>query len=531
MITTESGRGGFRTYGADAFLWALLSAVGVLAWVEHAEPDWPLGLLLPPLALAYAIPAGRRRPGLAVLFAGVLCVLGLTGHSTPGNGYLLALAVTAFLLGIRSGDIRRDTAVLGAVFALGLALCAVLRVGPVWWLYSLTMIPAALLLPWLAGRYWQARRELVRGGWHRARVLEENQAHIAEQARLRERARIAADMHDSLGHELSLVALRAGALELSPDLTPRDREDLTHLLTLVSDAVDHLRDTIGVLAEGRTAGRGPEDSSPAVAPAETVSQLVDRVRESGVDVTIAWSGAPAPETLPPLADRAVHRVVQESLTNTIKHAPGSAVQVRLVRLGDATEVGVRNTGGGFVPPHPTSGHYGLTGLRERVRLLGGTFHAAPTPDGDGFEVRARIPDTPIPDHARPPAASAPETARAHTTARRRARLRLTTVAVLPVATGLIALASATLLAYQLLTCVLTPAAYATIEVGQERTEFDHLLPDRAYPYAPTPDPAGCVSYRSNSNLLQQVDLYRLCFSPEGRLTSKETIPGTGTEAG
>ncbi|MFJ3830018.1 sensor histidine kinase [Streptomyces sp. NPDC090046] len=113
-------------------------------------------------------------------------------------------------------------------------------------------------------------------------------------------------MHDSLGHELSLIALRAGALELSPTLTGQDREDLAVLRAAVSDAVGHLRDTIGVLRDGS------EGEAPTASPVETVEELVARTRESGVTVHLGREGSP--RTLPPLVDRSAYRVVQESLT-------------------------------------------------------------------------------------------------------------------------------------------------------------------------------------------------------------------------
>ncbi|MFI1647384.1 sensor histidine kinase [Streptomyces avidinii] len=236
-------------------------------------------------------------------------------------------------------------------------------------------------------------------GWQRARSLEQRQRSVAEQARLRERTRIASDMHDLLGHELSLIALRAGALVLSPTLTGQDRADLAVLRAAVSDDVGHLRDTIGVLRDGSD-GEEPTGSS-----VEPVEELVARTRESGVTVHLRREG-PA-RSLPPL-DRSAYRVVQESLTNAIKHAPGSTVHVSIARQADRTEVRVTNSAPrtGSAPAGPPTdagrapGHRGLTGLRERVLLIGGTLRAAPR--GGGFEVLATLPDQVNPEHARVP---------------------------------------------------------------------------------------------------------------------------------
>ncbi|MFE6840635.1 histidine kinase, partial [Streptomyces sp. NPDC057705] len=218
------------------------------------------------LILAVAVPGSRKRPGAAVFLANAVCALGLADPTATASPYLAALAVLTYLLGVRSARTGAALLLFGACTAVDLALCALLGVGPVYWFYAVSMIPSALLLPWLAGRYRRARLALVHGGWERARGLEQRQRFVAEQARLRERTRIAADMHDSLGHELSLIALRAGALELSPTLSGQDRADLAVLRAAVSDAVGHLRDTIGVVREGSDGPGGSDSSGPHADP-------------------------------------------------------------------------------------------------------------------------------------------------------------------------------------------------------------------------------------------------------------------------
>ncbi|WP_375137994.1 ATP-binding protein [Streptomyces sp. CG 926] len=255
----------------------------------------------------------------------------------------------------------------------------------------------------------------------------------------------------------------------------------------------------------------------------------------------------AARVLPPLVDRSAYRVVQESLTNAIKHAPGSAVRVSIARQADRTEVRVTNsaaptarpaTGPPAVPPPGAgraAGHRGLTGLRERVRLLGGTLHAAPR-DG-GFEVLATLPDQVNPkpprDTAEPrqEAEDAPESALRLTAARRSTRRRFAAALAAPVGLGLVALVSCVLLAQQLTTCVLRPVDYAALRPGQNRGEVARLLPERPFRYVPDavralPAPPGtdCAYYRSNGNLLDQVDLYRLCYAGS-HLVAKDALPG------
>lgn len=512
----------------DAALWAVLSVAAVLDYRDHPRAPVAVGLVLPLLVLAAVVAGGRRWPGAAVVVANGLCALGLTSSVTPGNGCLPALAVSAYLLGVRSDRTGRALLVFGGCLAADLLLCAALRADPVWWFYTLTMLPAAMVLPWLAGRYWRARQDLVRGGWDRARVLEQQQRLVADRAKYRERTRIAADMHDSLGHVLSLVALRAGALELSPTLSGRDREDLAELRAAVSDAVEELRETIGVL-------RGGADGDPAT-PRESVDDLVARVRASGVAVDLYREGAPP--QLPPLVDRAVYRVVQEALTNAVKHAPGSAVRIAFGRAKGGTEVAVRVTNSAAPArgsAEAVTGNRGLDGLRERVSLIGGTLRAGPC-GGGGFEVVAVLPvrvDTGRPPNAgeaEPASQGGDESVRRLAAARRRARLRFASAFAVPAGVGLVLLGSAALLAHQLASCVLRPADYAALRTGQDRARFAGVLPERPYPYPsdamrawPAPDGAACDFYRSNGSLLGEADVYRLCYSGS-RLVAKDVLP-------
>ncbi|MGW2325782.1 sensor histidine kinase [Streptomyces sp. NPDC001700] len=529
-----------RPAAADALLWTVLMAAGVFWYADQARSSLVTALLLPALVLAVAVPGSRKRPGGAVFLVNGLCALGLASPGTPANAYLLSLAVLSFLLATRSADTGAALWVFGGCMAVDLGLCGVLRVGAVHWFYAVTLLPAAMVLPWLTGRYWHARQALVHGGWQRAHSLERQQGHVAEQARLRERTRIAAEMHDSLGHELSLIGLRAGALELSPTLSGQDREDLAELRGMVSDAVDHLRDAIGVLRDGPEAERAPEPvptHGAVAASVESLEQLVGRVRESGVAVELSRDGA---DVFPPLVDRAVYRVVQESLTNAIKHAPGSAVLVRVTRDGGWTTVRVTNTASQSAAASTVGpGRHGLAGLRERALMLGGTLRAAPS--ADGFEVLAALPDRapaerprvtePAPEHSASASVSGLASA-----ARRRARLRFTIAFGLPAGFGLVTLVSAALLGYQLSTCVLRPADFATLKVGAEREGYEAVLPPQPFRYPPDhmraePAPSGstCEFYRSNINLLEQVDLYRLCWS-DGRLVAKDVVPGEPSAA-
>ncbi|MGI5488887.1 sensor histidine kinase [Microtetraspora malaysiensis] len=524
----------------DVALWAALAVATGCGFQDASAASPVVDLLLPLAVLAVAVPLSRSRPGAAVFLVNGLCALGLADSATPANAHILSLAALSCLLGDRVAAARGPLLVLAACLAVDVAACAVLRVQAVWWFYALTMLPAALLLPWLAGRHWRGRRELVREGWRLARSLEERQHLVAERARLTERADIAADMHDSLGHVLSLVALRAGALELSPDLTGRDRADLAELRGTVADAVEQLRETVAVLHEPRETGPG------GLPVKDTVEDLLGRAVASGVPVR--WERHGSVPALSSLVERGMYRVVQEALTNAVKHAPGGVVRVGITHEVDRTRVTVVNAapsaGGSADEPGKTdedqtsgAGRRGLTGLRERVTVLGGSLRTGP--HQGGFRVTAVLPHqaparlatrAAAPDTGRDTElGAAPESAQRLAEVRRTARRRSVVAFAAPVTAAAFFVPAAVYLAWQLTTGVLSPSRFDELETGRSRAELARLLPARAFPYppdharsAPRPPATHCEFYRSGRDLLDQVDLYRLCWFDD-ILVAKDTV--------
>ncbi|OLF16933.1 sensor histidine kinase [Actinophytocola xanthii] len=322
-----------------------------------------------------------RNGAVLLAIAGCAVVNGLSLDAVPPWRQLafVVLTVLAYLHG-RHLPVARGWLLLGAV-ALGGVVVTVLD----FWtgIGALLVLGVFVVLPWLAGRFRRQQAELVAVGRDRIAQLEREQRLLAERVALEERARIAADMHDSLGHELALIALRAGALELADDLSGRNRQAATELRESAVTATDRLRRTIGVLRAS--------DTAPTEPPDESVEDLVGRARAAGMTVTLqhtaAGSGVSA--NLPSLVDRAVHRVVQESLTNAARHAPGAEVLVRIERAAGTVVVTVDNSAGNAPAPTSGGGGNGVAGLRERVRLLGGTVAAGPR--AGGFTVTARLP--------------------------------------------------------------------------------------------------------------------------------------------
>nr|WP_258022318.1 histidine kinase [Streptomyces anatolicus] len=473
--------------------------------------------------LACATAIRRARPLLAFLLAAALGLL--TAPSLFTLSFGPALAVFALLLGRRAARARPALLAFGALAVLGTAKIAVRDVDPVVeWLVLMGTLVFGTVFPWLAGRYWRQARELAAAGWTRADQLEREQRIVADRARLRERARIAQDMHDSLGHELSLIAVRAGALQVAPDLPDPHREAVADLRAAASHATDRLHAIIGLLRED------DDERAPLAPTGESVADLVTRAAESGLQiayeddrgderpVTGLDSGGAEP------TERTLHRVVQEALTNAAKHAPGAPVTVTVRRGGTSTAVTVTNGR----PEHhgsPSDGGTGLRGLRARVTDLGGTFDAGP--HGDGFRVTARLPAeglTPAPPHPG-----------AHLAYARRRTVLAFGVAV---TTGVLLVGGTfAWYAYSRTHSVLDPADFARLRVGEPRAEAERVLPDLAssdppVERAPSPPPAGadCAYYRASGELFTAVPYFRICFDQGGsgdggaRLVDKTVIP-------
>ncbi len=557
------GRGGRchrpRSVGAverrtrSALLWAAL-AVPVVSvdrlGMNEPRPAWQQITSLAVLAAAVAIRRGRPLPAFLAAAA-----LGLAaGSSLFTLSYGPALAVFALLLGRRADRARPALLAFGAIALVGTVKIAVRDVDPVVeWLVLMGTLVFGTVFPWLTGRYWRQGRELAAAGWARADQLEREQRIVADRARLRERARIAQDMHDSLGHELSLIAVRAGALQVAPDLPAPHREAAADLRAAASHATDRLHAIIGLLREA------DDEPAPLSPTGETVADLIARASESGLRIVYEEEGGgglaagvveagvvpaagaapvagagpatkaappearPAPPTNAPPTDRTVHRVVQEALTNAAKHAPGAHVTVTVARGRDATTVTVTN-GRPQEPASASEGGSGLRGLRARVTDLGGTFDAGP--HGDGFRVTARVPAE--------GSAPAPPRFGAHLAyARRRTVLAFGGA----VATGALLVGGTfAWYAYSRTHSVLDPADYARLRVGTPRAEAARVLPGRAaadppVERAPTPPPKGadCAYYRASGELFTAVPYFRICFGGESRnrLVDKAVIPTAG----
>jgi signal transduction histidine kinase len=379
----------------------------------------------PPSVWRWHSPQERRAAYTALAVATLaLCVVNLAGVATVGQ-LLLAVPVVAPLplaarypmLAWRIGWLALLLAPLvpaawrggwpwgaGQILALLGAFCLAgirQRRQALWWMWALTLIPWWL---WLAadvpnlngpagativftavavavdsvGSRLRAQRAL-------ATQTERIEAERAQRAVLEERARIARELHDVVAHHMSLIAVRA---ETAPyrlaDLSESARAEFGSLSEVAREALAEMRRLLGVLRHDQPAALAPQ---PQLAD---LPALVDAARQAGVPVEL--SAPPTLGRVPPGVGVCAYRIVQESLSNASQHAPGAAVTVSVGQEAGAVLLRVANGPGGPVgsPGDEHGPGHGLTGMRERVALLGGSLSAGPAPDG-GFVVSAVLP--------------------------------------------------------------------------------------------------------------------------------------------
>lgn len=513
--------------------------LGVLVADAKSLASRPWEYVTAPVLIVGAVTLSRIRPAWSLALAALSGTSYLVGAGGSPEWPIALMIVIGYLAGRRSADHRGALVGLSGALAVGL-LIALLTATPSRWLSMALTVLGAAAVPWLAGRYRRLRADLAYAGWERAHQLHREQRIRTAEARTRERTRIAGEMHDSLGHELSLIALRAGAFELDDGLDERQRRAAGELRATAVAATEHLQEITTMLREG--------DGVTIDAAVPTVADLVARARDLGVPISLRETGEttgpvggattpiasdPRGSGLTPMAAHALHRVVQEAVTNATRHAAGLPVSVRLDRTAGEVTVTVTNplpaTSARVAGPH--SGQ-GLLGLHERLRLAGGTVSSGPR---DGvFEISARLPigarpaparriapeptdDRMLPDQAVPTAGPLPGLPQAE----RRMRRRLMAAAGLPAAA--FGALGVVLLGYHLLTVVntaLDPAGFDRLQVGQHRDEFAGSLPRRSISSAPPvliepPAPAGanCEYYLTNRNpLVISSDMFRLCYT-------------------
>jgi signal transduction histidine kinase len=349
-------------------------------------PDIPLALAIAvEMALTLILLARRQFPfgAPAGTFVAAAVLSFWDGHLITYTfaGFVLALAST-FLLGLLE-DQRQ------ALIGLAVALVAVFIVfwnDPEHTTGDLFLSPLIFGIVWLFAFGLGRKLEQARAAEERARRVELEREAEARAAVAEERARIARELHDVVGHSVSVMTVQASGVRrlLKPE-QEREREALLIVEQAGREALAEMRRLVGVL-------RRPEEA-PALAPQPSLQhldRLVEQARDAGLPVEIQVEGEAT--ELPAGIDLTAYRLIQEALTNAIKHAQATRAEV-LVRYGqDRLELVVSDNGRGITDGSTDGGGHGLVGMRERVAVYGGELEAGAKPEG-GYTLRARLPLT------------------------------------------------------------------------------------------------------------------------------------------
>jgi signal transduction histidine kinase len=366
----------------DRMVAFVLGALLVVMMVGSDEREGPLALnLVGGLTMTTALVSRRRRP---LLVAAVVCAAGLamqlwltTPPMFPPASF--ALIVASYSAGTHAEGWR---AAAGLALAAGTILLVSIIETPDDIVFPFFAIGVA---PWAIGRVLRSQTRL-------ARELSEQEARVThlrreEQAAAvaRERVRVARELHDVLAHNLSVMVIQASGARRAAAREPSTALEAAALIEHTGrDALTELRQLFGPLHHGQG-----EALDGAVRLAQ-VADLVNRANRAGLAVTLSVDGDPVP--LAAGADAAAYRLVQEALTNALKHAPRARAEVRVSFRPDGVSIKVVNEAPPVRPAPGTvegSGQ-GLVGMRERMSLYDGDVEAGPRDDG-GFEVNARLP--------------------------------------------------------------------------------------------------------------------------------------------
>jgi signal transduction histidine kinase len=353
---------------------AVDAGIALVCWINviiQASMDHHLTLPVVTLATANVLPLlwRRRYPLLVTTISGVtttwLAILGAAGDLPA------AQLVVTYTFAALCPPVERLVAVAGTV--LGITLSIVIPKESV---LNLGVVGIAFAMAYALGTAARARRD-------RITMLEERTRRLAgeqDAAATRERERIAREMHDILAHSMSMVVIQAEAGPVAVRTDPDKAEEVFDTISETArEALAQLRRALGVL-RADSAERRPQPGLDAL------PELVAGVRRTGLTVTLEQDGEPRP--VPTDLAATAYRIVQESLTNTVRHAAASSVRVRLGWRAGALRLEVCDDGSG--PAGDGHGH-GLVGMRERVAAVGGELSLGPGPGGIGYRVAASLP--------------------------------------------------------------------------------------------------------------------------------------------
>jgi signal transduction histidine kinase len=362
-------------YGPVAFI--VLIGVAETYWHRAQPQSGGAGVVLILMAAALTV---RRRWPLAVL--GGLLVLTLVGRYPA-----LDLPVLFAVFTVAEYLDRQWVAAAALVAAVVLIVATPIHTGHIAARGAVPQL-VAVGLAVAAGLYLRTRAEYIIGLRERAERVERERELLSDQAVAGERVRIARELHDVVAHNVSLMVVQAQALAATANGDGSQTESLNRIGDLGREAMSEMHRMLGVLRLREDVGADREPQ-PGV---RDLAALVSRAGETGLSAELSVIGEA--RELAPGVDLSVYRIVQEALTNVIRHAHAEQVQVRLAYRSGRLEVEVVDDGsaGAPVPAAPIDGH-GLVGMRERVGLLGGELIAGPRLDAPGYRVYALLPTT------------------------------------------------------------------------------------------------------------------------------------------
>ncbi|MFC0108775.1 sensor histidine kinase [Kibdelosporangium aridum] len=340
---------------------------GLVRGFQAAVPDWLAFVIV----LGGILPVAARRRWPRLVFGVVLVLSTLSNLLGLLDTPFIAPAMAVYMVALTERRPRWEpTLVVGLLSSLG--LLAVLAVSPVQAQSSATgqllLTIAVMGVTWTVGRAIRDRRAYL--------------ARSTDRAVTEERLRIARELHDVVAHSMGLIVVKAGVTNHLVDVRPAQARDALQVIENTGrDALTEMRHMLGVL---RTGG-SPIELAPAPQP-DTLSELADRAAMAGVQVSMETRGL---DRLPEGVGLSVYRIVQEALTNVVKHAAPATCHVVVDDNGKEVKIEVTDDGpGGSVLPRQ-AGH-GLIGIRERVTMYHGTCEAGPRPGG-GFRVYVTLP--------------------------------------------------------------------------------------------------------------------------------------------
>jgi signal transduction histidine kinase len=376
-----------NAYLVDGAIAIGLAVLSLVAFFGGAPDVGPPGALTVALLLLESLPLALRRrfplPVVLVVLAATTVHIAIVAPGADlraGLGVLVAL----YTAGERI-ERRLSLAILVGILAI-VAVQLIAREGLPEVLQGLIQTELVFTVAWLLGIASRMRGVYTRALEEQTRLLAREREERAKRAVLEERERIARELHDAVTHHVSVIVIQAGGALRTLDRRPDEaRSALEAIDTTARQALTDMRRMLGILGEADSL----DDAATPMPGLDRLGDLIEQVRKAGLTVELSVQGEP--RRLDPGLELSAYRIIQEGLTNSLKHAGGGRARVTIRYGTDALELSIDDDGGGAPPGpiEPAHAGRGLVGMRERVAMFRGSFDASPT--ATGFRVTAALP--------------------------------------------------------------------------------------------------------------------------------------------